>query len=201
MTKNTTIEFWFDFASTYSYPTAMRIEALAKEKSVDIIWRPLLLGAIFNQYGWNDSPFNIYPIKGQYMWRDLQRICAKLNIDFQQPSRFPQNGILAARIATHFSGEEWAPRFIQNVFCANFQKDLDISSEQVIKDCLSGLLEDPDVIIKEAQTSEAKEKLRQQTEQAKELGIFGAPTFITGDELFWGNDRLEDTLEWVRNSR
>ena len=78
MTKNTAIEFWFDFASTYSYPAVMRVEALAKAKSVDIIWRPLLLGAIFNQYGWNDSPFNIYPIKGQYMWRDLQRICNKL---------------------------------------------------------------------------------------------------------------------------
>ena len=123
-----------------------------------------------------------------------------INIGFQQPSRFPQNGILAARISTHFSGEEWVPRFIQNVFCANFQTNLDISSPQVIKDCLAELVEKPEMIIQAAQTPEAKEKLRQQTERAKELGIFGAPTFITGNELFWGNDRLEDALGWQLES-
>jgi len=67
------IEFWFDFANTYSYPAAMRIEALAGSHGCIVQWRPFLLGAIFQKQGWNDSPFNIYPAKGRYMWRDLER--------------------------------------------------------------------------------------------------------------------------------
>jgi 2-hydroxychromene-2-carboxylate isomerase len=69
------IEFWYEFASTYSYPAAMRIERLAADAGVVLLWRPFLLGPIFKGYGWNDSPFNIYAAKGQYMWRDLARVC------------------------------------------------------------------------------------------------------------------------------
>jgi 2-hydroxychromene-2-carboxylate isomerase len=69
------MEFWYEFASTYSYPTAMRIEKLAAEAGVAVRWRPFLLGPIFQSHGWNDSPFNIYTAKGGYMWRDLARVC------------------------------------------------------------------------------------------------------------------------------
>ena len=68
------IEFWFEFASTYSYLTSMRIEALAASRGISVAWRPFLLAPIFNRQGWNNSPFNIYPVKGQYMWRDMERI-------------------------------------------------------------------------------------------------------------------------------
>ena len=70
------IEFWFEFASTYSYPAAMRVEAVAAARSVEVVWRPFLLGPIFVRQGWDDSPFNLYPAKGSYMWRDLERSCA-----------------------------------------------------------------------------------------------------------------------------
>ena len=66
-----TLDFWYEFASTYSYPAAMRIEAAANAAGVDIRWRPFLLGPIFKAYGWTDSPFNIFAAKGRYMWRDL----------------------------------------------------------------------------------------------------------------------------------
>ena len=65
------LEFWYEFASTYSYPAAMGIEALAETAGVEVVWRPFLLGPIFGEQGWNDSPFNIYPAKGRYMWRDM----------------------------------------------------------------------------------------------------------------------------------
>ena len=68
------VEFWYEFASTYSYPAAMRVEQTAKEAGVGLVWRPFLLGPIFGSQGWNDSPFNIYPAKGRYMWRDMARI-------------------------------------------------------------------------------------------------------------------------------
>ena len=70
------IELWFEFASTYSYPAAMRIEAEAQRRGARILWRPFMLGPIMNSVGWNDSPFNLYPVKGRYMWRDLERVCA-----------------------------------------------------------------------------------------------------------------------------
>ena len=82
------IEFWFDFASTYSYPAAMRVEELAGSHGCSVQWRPFLLGAIFQKQGWNDSPFNIYPAKGRYMWRDLERLCASLELPFRKPSQF-----------------------------------------------------------------------------------------------------------------
>jgi len=86
------VEFWFEFASTYSYPAALRIEALAQSEGVPIDWKPFLLGPIFRAQGWSDSPFNLFPAKGRYMWRDLERICAELSIPFRCPSQFPRNG-------------------------------------------------------------------------------------------------------------
>lgn len=87
-----TIQFWFNFASTYSYPAAMQIRQLKDEYSFSV--HPFLLGSIFQKQGLNDSPFNIYPIKGQYMWRDLERICKKLDLNFHRPALFPQNGMI-----------------------------------------------------------------------------------------------------------
>mgnify|MGYP001373346485 CR=1 FL=1 len=92
------VEFWFEFASTYSYLSVMRIERAAQAAGVDIAWKPFLLGPVFLALGWNDSPFNIYPPKGRYMWRDLERLAAKEGLPFQRPSRFPRSGVLAARV-------------------------------------------------------------------------------------------------------
>jgi 2-hydroxychromene-2-carboxylate isomerase len=94
-----TLDFWFEFASTYSYPAAMRIGAEAKARGVAVRWRPFLLGPLFKANGWTTSPFNIYPAKGRYMWRDLQRICAALDLPFAEPPDFPQNTLLPARVA------------------------------------------------------------------------------------------------------
>lgn len=191
------IDFWFEFGSTYSYPAAMRIEALASERQVAVVWRPFLLGPIFGAQGWNDSPFNIYPAKGRYMWRDLERICQSLGLPLRRPSRFPRNGLLAARVACRFSASPWLPEFVRAVYRANFQEDLDISSTDVVSRCLAASGEDPAVLIEEAQTPDAKARLRAQTEDAARLGIFGAPTLSVDRELFWGNDRLDDALSWA----
>ena len=106
------IEFWFEFASSYSYPAALRIEEVARRARVRLVWRPFLLGPIFQAQGWNDSPFNIYPAKGNYMWRDLQRVCDALGIPFKKPSVFPRNGLLAGRLACLFSEEPWLAEFV-----------------------------------------------------------------------------------------
>jgi 2-hydroxychromene-2-carboxylate isomerase len=190
------LQFWFDFASTYSYPAAMRIESVAQARHVDIDWHAFLLGPIFHAQGWNDSPFNIYPAKGRYMWRDLERICQSLKISFRRPSVFPRNGVLAARIVTRFSGAEWIPDFIRAVYHANFVDDRDIAAPAVIGDCLQITGLDGAAIIAAATATESKQLFRAQTRRAIEQNIFGAPTFISNDELFWGNDRLEPAVEW-----
>jgi 2-hydroxychromene-2-carboxylate isomerase len=88
------IEFWYEFGSTYSYPAVMRIEKLATQAGVELRWRPLLLGPIFQTIGWNDSPFNIFAAKGRYMWRDLTRVCEAEGIPLKlPPAKFPQSGL------------------------------------------------------------------------------------------------------------
>lgn len=194
------IEFWFEFASTYSYPAAMRIEALAATRGVSIAWRPFLLGPIFQQQGWNNSPFNIYPVKGQYMWRDMERICARTNIPLRRPGVFPRNGLLAARVACANSDAVWLPDFVRAIYQANFAEDAEISNPEVVGRCLSLLGQDAAAILEAAQTLAAKDRLKANTAEAMERGIFGAPSFIVGRELFWGNDRLEEALEWAARS-
>jgi 2-hydroxychromene-2-carboxylate isomerase len=188
------VDFWFEFGSTYSYPAAMRIEALAAERGVTVSWRAFLLGPIFREQGWNDSPFNLYPAKGRYMWRDLERICQAQGIAFRLPSEFPRNGILAARVACQFSEAPWIPGFVRAVYRANYEEDLDIASPETVARCLACSGEDPAALLEEARCPESKARLRAQTEEAVQLGIFGAPSFLVGRELFWGNDRLEDAV-------
>jgi len=194
--KSRSVEFWFEFASTYTYPAAMRIEALARGRGVELVWQPFLLGPIFRDQGWSDSPFNIYPTKGEYMWRDLQRICAGLGLEFRRPSEFPRNGLTAARICCAFAGAPWLPSFVRNVFTANFVDDQDIADQQVLLSCLAGLVGDPGAALGAADNPEIKALLRASNERARTLGIFGSPSFVVAGELFWGNDRLEAALDW-----
>ncbi|HVH05944.1 MAG TPA: 2-hydroxychromene-2-carboxylate isomerase [Myxococcota bacterium] len=191
------LEFWFEFASTYSYPAAMRVERAARERGRSVVWRAFLLGPIFGAQGWNDSPFNIYPAKGAYMWRDLERICAADGLAMNRPSRFPRNGLLAARVACANAAEPWLPAFVRAVYDANFARDREISEPAVVAECLERAGQGAAPLLEAAQSDAAKAALREQTERAAKLGIFGAPTFVTPDgELFWGNDRLEDALAW-----
>jgi len=194
MTAEKIIEFWFDFASSYSYPAAMRIEDLTAKSGFRIVWRPF--GVIFEKQGWRDSPFNIYPAKGNYMWRDLERLCAALAIPFRKPSRFPRNGLTAARIVCANEDAGCIAEFTRRVYAANFAHDLDIANRDVLCRCMEGLVDDPAVVFDAAHGQEAKSRLRANTERAMTLGIFGAPSFITAGELFWGNDRLETALAW-----
>jgi 2-hydroxychromene-2-carboxylate isomerase len=192
------IDFWYEFASTYSYPTAMRVERLAAAKGVAVRWRPFLLGPIFKAFGWNDSPFNIYAAKGRYMWRDLARVCEADGLPLRLPPvRFPQNGLKAARLALAGEKDGWTPAFTRAVFTANYAEQMDISDEATLAGILDGLGVNADSAFAAANTPETKEALKTQTAKAQEHGLFGAPSFTVGDELFWGNDRLEAALAWA----
>ena len=197
-----TLDFWFEFASSYSYLAVMRIEPLARAAGVTVKWRPFLLGPVFLSLGWNDSPFNIYPPKGRYMWRDLARLAARYGLPFKVPSRFPRNGLLAARVALAGADEAWIGDFARAAMRANFAEDRDIADPAVIRAILADLGLPADALLEQAASADTKLALRRQTERASELGLFGAPSFITPDgELFWGNDRLEDALDWMKGAR
>ena len=126
------LDFWFDFASTYSYPAAMRLRLLAREAGVEVRFRPFLLGPIFKSLGWDTSPFNLYPAKGGYMWRDVARICAALGLAFQRPEPFPQNGLLAARVALVGLREGWGEDFCVSVFRAQFGEGRQIGDPETL---------------------------------------------------------------------
>jgi len=199
MTDGPALDFWFEFASTYSYPAAMRIAPLAKARGVNVRWRPFLLGPIFKAQGWDNSPFNLYPAKGRYMWRDLVRICDALELPFMQPSPFPQNTLVASRIALVAIAQAWGEDFCRAVYRAEFGEGRNIGEPKTIAAILTTLGQNAEAIMQQAQDDTIKTALRAQTEEAQRLGIFGAPSFITADgELFWGNDRLEAALEWAK---
>jgi 2-hydroxychromene-2-carboxylate isomerase len=198
--SNPTLEFWYDFASTYSYLSAMRIEELAARAGVAIEWKPFLLGPIFHTHGWNTSPFNIYPAKGRYMVRDMERLTDERGLTFAMPENFPQNSLAAARLALIGGDDGWIAPFTRAVYTAEFAHGADIADRHVLAGILASLGLDSERLLARMEHAEIKQRLRQQTSQAQSRGIFGAPGFITGEELFWGDDRLEQALAWAKRT-
>ncbi len=196
------IEFWFEFASTYSYPAAMRVERVAGEAGMSVVWKPFLLGPLFNtQQGLTDSPFNAFPVKGRYMWRDLARVCAEEGLPLRRPDVFPQNGLKAARIVLALP-DAARPDFVRAVYTANFAEGAIISDDSVLAAILTRLGHVPEAVFAKAATDPVKAELKKNTEEAAARGVFGAPTFFAPDgEMFWGNDRLDQAVRWARTSQ
>lgn len=188
------LAFWFDFGSTYSYLSMMRIEKLAREAGVRILWRPFLLGPIFKELGWNSSPFLEQKEKLAYMWVDMRRQAARYGIPWRQPSEFPRNGVLPLRVACAHADAPWIGEFCRAVMVKNFAEDADIHGEAAVGQILDRLGLPAAGILSLALSEANKAALRAQTQRARDLGIFGGPTFFAGEEMFWGNDRLEDAL-------
>ena len=191
------LEIWFEFASTYSYLTVSRAEAMLRDAQIELVWRPFVLGPIFRDHGMDTSPFVLDPVKGRYMWRDMERRCEKYGLPFKRPGIFPMNGLKAARIMTAALGEPWCGAFARSVFTAQFARAADISDKHVLGAALEGCGVSPEPWLERAQDSETKEALRATTERAQSIGIFGAPSMVVGDELFWGDDRLEDAIAFA----
>lgn len=196
------LEFWYELASNYSYLSAMRISRMAEKAGVDVTWRPFLLGPIFKSQGWETSPFNLYPAKGRYMIRDMQRVAASRGLPFVMPPTFPANGLKAARMALIGADDGWVAPFTRAVFEAGFGRGADISDSGLISEILTGLNLDAARLLERADEPANKQRLKDQTAEAASRGVFGAPAFITEDgELFWGDDRLEQALEWALRPR
>jgi 2-hydroxychromene-2-carboxylate isomerase len=196
------LEFWFEFASTYSYVGALRIEEECARAGVQLRWKPFLLGPIFNEHlGIQDSPFNLQPVRGRYMWRDLERLCRKHGFAWRKPSSFPRRSVLAARVACALEGNARQADCIRGLFRANFAEDRDIADRSVVGAVLGACGAVAQTVLSRAESPEAKAALRANTARARASGIFGAPNCLAGDELFFGQDRIADAIAWATSSR
>jgi len=192
------IDFWFDFGSNYSYLSVMRLEQAASARGITVQWKPFLLGPVFQALGFTGAPFVVQPIKGAYVWQDMRRQCARFGLPaWQMPSRFPRGSTLPARVALLGAEQPWIGAFCRRVMTLNFVDDQEIDNPEAMGRVLLELGLPADELLSAAVSDANRPRLREQTAQAQALGIFGAPTFLVGDEMFWGNDRLEEALDWA----
>jgi 2-hydroxychromene-2-carboxylate isomerase len=195
------MDFWCDLASTYTYLSACRIDALATRAHVEVRWRPFTLGPIFAAAGWETSPFNVQAEKGRYMWRDVEREAERIGLSFRKPSAFPRNAVLASKVALLGMQRGWGPRFVQRTMRAEFAEDRDVGRTEVLDEILAEVGLKGPAVRDEATSSEHNGALRSSTAEAMRRHVFGAPTFVVGEEMFWGNDRLAQAIEWAMRDR
>jgi len=192
------LEFWFEYASTYSYPATFAIEAACEQAGVELVWKPFILGPIFASQGWTTSPFNLFPAKGRYMIRDMERICGRIGLPFQLAADgdWPQNSVRAARVGLIAAQEGWVGEFSRRLYLLEFGEGRNIAADDTLRTAI-GDLADADRVLAASRAEENKLALRAQVDEALSAGIFGAPTFRVGTEIFWGGDRMADALDWA----
>lgn len=193
------LEFWYEFGSTYTYLTVGRIRRAALEAGVELAWRPFLLYPLLLKQGMTQGPFLPYPRKLGYMWRDIERRAEEHGLPYRKPAQYPPADVLtSARIAWLGGTEGWAATFTEAAFKLHWTEGRAIGSEDNLKAAVLASGQDPAAVLERVRSSEVKEGLKAQTEEAERRGVFGSPTFLVGKELFWGDDRLEQALRWAQ---
>ena len=199
MTKPT-LQFWYEFGSTYTYLSVVRIEALASTAGVSLAWKPFLLMPVLKHLGVG-NPFTANAAKCAYMWADLMRRAEALKIPIERPSVYPPNSLVTARVARLGIDEGWGVAFTSEAFRQHWLNDVIIGTDENTQASLLAVGQEPDVTLARALSDANKEALRTQTQQAIELGLFGSPSFVVDGELFWGDDRLKDALKRAGGGR
>jgi len=191
------LEFRFDFASPYSYFASERIDALAERFGRSVAWKPVLLGAIFKHLG--TVPLTRQPGMHDYSIRDFARTARFLELPFHMPMRFPIATQVPARAYYWLLGQDeaLAKRFAQCAFRNYFVEGRDISEPATILNIAARLDVDPVALSSAIENSAIKDKLRQETDAAIALGMFGAPWITVDGEPFWGSDRLPQLERWL----
>lgn len=182
------IEFFFDFSSPYSYLSSTRIDEIAMRRNVAVAWNAILLGPIFKALG--KMPLAARPREGDHARIDLDRWARRMGVPLRFPPRFPFNSLAAARGALVAADQGRAGPYCRRVFQAAWGEGLDVEDPAVLGMAASEAGLDPAVLRASIQEQEIKDRLRALTDQALARGVFGAPTFFVGDEMFHGNDRL-----------
>ena len=178
------LEFFFDYVSPYTYLANSQVRDIGAE----VVYRPMLLGAVMQAAG--NKPPKTVPAKGRYLEMDIQRWTAAYGLPFKWGSLFPQKTVNALRVAIVAERKGKFHEVHDPLFDAVWVHDRDVSDESVLAEIISRAGMDAKSVLEEIATDEIKGELRANTEEAVERGIFGAPTFFIGDEMFFGNDRF-----------
>jgi len=193
MTKD--LDFFLFLGSTYTYLAVNRAERLAAGQSITLRWRPFSARTLMLEQ--NNRPFIGKPVKLAYMWRDLERRAQRHGIPFVSIPNYPNDADeLANRVATIAALEGWCSAFAKAAYAAWFLENQDPGTTASLAGILQKLDLDPAAVIARANSEEIRKKYTAETEVARSLGIFGSPTFVYGTEIFWGDDRLEDAIDW-----
>ncbi len=193
------IGFWFSIGSTYAYLSVMRIEEFGQQNDIAFRWRPFDVRAIMVEM--NNIPFHTKPVKMRYMWRDVERRSGIYGLPWSAVPPYPiQRLSIVNRIALLGAKEGWCRTYTKAAYRRWFLNGLDPSVEPALSDTLRDIGQNPERVVASARSDDVKTALQSETETARALGIFGSPTFVTGEEIFWGDDRLEDAVRWHRQS-
>ncbi len=185
-------EFYFDFISPYSFFAHKEIRKIEKKNSVKIIYKPILLGGLHNLHGIKAPAF--IPAKARHMIRDCKLIAEKNNIKFKFNSYFPIRSLNLMRGVFVAEEDNFKSYYIDNVFNAIWQDGLNMNDQTIIEKVLKNLDINPKTFFLRSTSSSVKDSLKQKTNEAYEKGIFGAPSFISNNRIFWGQDRIEFVL-------
>jgi 2-hydroxychromene-2-carboxylate isomerase len=191
------VSFFFNFGSTYSYLSVMRLEEDAARAGVEIRWRPFNVRKLFVEQ--TNIPFpKEKAAKLAYMWRDIERRASRLGLDWNGIPPYPvDRSGLANRLGVIAGKEGWAAGFTRAAYRAWFIDHKDFGQPDVASDLLSKLGMDPVALIARAESDVGKSDFDAETDAARALGIFGVPTFAVGSEIFWGHDRMDDAFAWA----
>lgn len=188
------MEVWISIGSTYSYLTVRRIDQLAQGRGVTLDWRPFSVREIMVEM--DNIPFATKPVKAAYMWRDIARQARKYGLSPHLPAPYPLKEFdLANKLAVVARQQGWCADYIRATYRHWFEGGLPPGEEANLTATFADLGRDRAAALAAAQTEGAEAAYRLATQDARDRGIFGAPSFVTQDEMFWGDDRLEDALD------
>lgn len=189
------IDFWFSVGSTYTYLTVMRLPNVEKDKGISFNWRPFSVRKIMVEM--NNIPFAEKPVKSAYMWRDIERRAAIYGLPVRVPAPYPLEQFdLANKVAILGRKEGWCADYVRATYRHWFQEGVAAGSDQNLTRSLEDIGQNPEHVVQRASADDVRDDYFAATDEARSLGVFGAPTFVVGDEVFWGDDRLEDAISW-----
>jgi len=192
------VEFFFDYGSPFSYLADTQLATLAQRTGATVVYRPMLLGAVLKETG-NASPITV-PAKGRYMGVELQRWATRYSVPFVANKFFPINTLRLMRGAVATQREGCFAEYHRALYPAFWVDNANLGEPEVIRAVLVKAGLNANLLLARIEEPDVKEQLRLNTEEAVRRGVFGAPTFFVGDEMFWGNDRLTFVEEALARS-
>ena len=181
-------DFYFDFVSPYSFLAHKEIRKIEKQNSIKIRYKPIMLGGLHNLHGIKAPAF--IPAKAKHMIRDCKLIAEKNKIKFKFNSYFPIKSLNLMRGVLVAEEDNFKSYYIESIFNSIWQDGLNMNDESIVQKILKNLNVNPKTFFLRLASSSIKDSLREKTNEAYEKGIFGAPSFVSNNKIFWGQDRI-----------